>query len=65
MMSGLGPLQLERSELGYNLQLIREDRTLRVIHKPCESSNVCLFFVHGGGGRGGQFKHVIKALENS
>lgn len=62
-MEKITPLQRERSELGYNLQTIREDRTLRVIHRPCEDSDVCMFFVHGGGGRAGQFKHLIKKFE--
>ena len=65
VMTGvLSPLQVERSELGYSLQPIREGRTLRVIHRSCEASDVCLFMVHGGGGRAGQFKHLIKKFEN-
>ena len=58
------PLQAERSELGYSLEPIRDGRTLRVIHKPCQASDVCLFLVHGAGGRAGQFKHLIKKFEN-
>lgn len=60
----LSPLQVERNELGYSLQPVREGRTLRVVHRPCKDSDVCVFFVHGGGGRAGQFKHLIKKLEN-
>ncbi len=59
------PLEIERNELGYQLELIREDRSLRVVHRPCEESEVCVFFVHGGGGRAGQFKHLIRRLENT
>ena len=59
------PLELERSELGYSLVEIREERTLRVIHKPCPKSDVCVFFVHGGGGRAGQFKHLIRKLDGA
>ena len=61
----LSPLEEERNLLGYSLQEIREDRTLRVIHRPCQKSDVCVFFVHGGGGRAGQFKHLIKTLGGS
>lgn len=61
---GVSPLEIERNELGYNLQVVRLERRLRVIHKPCAESDVCIFFVHGGGGRAGQFKHQIKILEN-
>ena len=57
-------LEVERSELGYSLQAVRQGRTLRVIHNPCVESDVCVFFVHGGGGRAGQFKHLIHKLEN-
>ncbi len=64
MASHLSPLQEERSELGYSIQPVRNDRSLRVIHRPCEDSDVCLFMVHGGGGRAGQYKHLIKKFEN-
>ena len=59
------PLEEERNELGYNVVEVREGRQLRVVHRPCEASDVCLFFVHGGGGRAGQFKHLIKAFEST
>ena len=58
------PLQVERNELGYSLEPIRDGRALRVIHRPCPASEVCLFLVHGGGGRAGQFKHLIRKFEN-
>ena len=58
------PLQVERRELGYRQEVVRKGRALRVIHKPCKESDVCVFFVHGAGGRAGQFKHLIKKLEN-
>lgn len=52
--------------MGYSLESVRAGRSLRVIHKPCgKSSDVCVFFVHGAGGRAGQFKHLIRKLENS
>ncbi len=60
----LCPTEVENYELGYNLVEVRPGRFLRVIHRPCEESDVVVFFVHGGGGRAGQFKHLIKSLEN-
>ena len=65
MATLLSPLEEERSELGYKLVEVREGRQLRVIHRACDASDVCLFFVHGGGGRAGQFKHLIKAFEST
>jgi hypothetical protein len=59
----MAALQQERDELGYNLVDMREGRILRVIHKPCSKSDVCVFFVHGGGGRAGQFKHLIRKID--
>ena len=59
------PLEEETKELGYSVVEVREGRQLRVVHRPCEGSDVCLFFVHGGGGRAGQFKHLIKAFEST
>lgn len=61
----LSPLEEERSELGYKLVEVRDGRQLRVVHRQCEASDVCLFFVHGGGGRAGQFKHLIKAFQST
>lgn len=61
----LSPLEEERSELGYKLVEVRDGRQLRVVYRPCDASDVCLFFVHGGGGRAGQFKHLIKAFEST
>ena len=61
----LSPVEEERNELGYKVVEVREDRPLRVVHRPCDASDVCLFFVHGGGGRAGQFKHLIKAFEST
>ena len=61
----LSPLEEERNELGYQLVEVREGRHLRVVYRPCNASDVCLFFVHGGGGRAGQFKHLIKAFEST
>ena len=58
------PLEEERAELGYELVEVREGRQLRVVHRRCDSSDVCFFFVHGGGGRAGQFKHLIKAFQS-
>ena len=60
----LNPLEVERNELGYQLEEVGKGRFLRVVHKPCQSSDVCVFFVHGGGGRAGQFKHQIKSFES-
>ena len=59
----LQALEVERNELGYSLEVVR-GKSLRVVHRPCSHSNVSLFLVHGGGGRAGQFKHQIKALES-
>ena len=56
------PEQTEREELGFALETVR-DKSLRVVERVCPSSDVCLFFVHGGGGRAGQFKHQIKHFE--
>lgn len=58
----LSPLEVERNELGYDIEEIR-GKSLRVIRRSCPGSNECVFLVHGGGGRAGQFKHQIKALE--
>lgn len=60
----LSPLDIERNELGYNLEETSEGRFLRIIHKPCQDSDVSVFFIHGGGGRAGQFKHQIKEFES-
>ena len=59
----LSPLEVERNELGYHVEEVRR-KSLRVIKRSCPGSNVCLFMVHGGGGRAGQFKHQIRALES-
>ncbi len=58
----LSPLEVERNELGYQLDEFR-GKALRVIRNDCIRSTGCIFFVHGGGGRGGQFKHQFKALK--
>lgn len=57
------PSEVERQELGYEVEDVR-GKSLRVVERACSSSDVCLFFVHGGGGRAGQFKHQIKHLES-
>jgi len=57
-------LELERNELGYCLEEVRKGRRLRVVHYDVPESDVCVFFVHGGGGRAGQFKHLIRNLKN-
>ena len=59
----LSPQEIERNELGYYVEEVRR-KSLRVIKRSCPGSNVCVFMVHGGGGRAGQFKHQIKALES-
>lgn len=56
------PTEVEREELGFVLEEVR-GKSLRVVERVCSSSDVCLFLVHGGGGRAGQFKHQIKELE--
>ena len=56
------PREVEREELGYAVQTVR-GKSLRVVERVCSSSDTCLFLVHGGGGRAGQFKHQIKQLE--
>ena len=56
------PLELEREELGHSLEEVR-DHSLRVVKRSHPSSDCCLFLVHGGGGRAGQFKHQIKELQ--
>ncbi len=58
----LSPLEVERDELGYRLEEVR-GRSLRVIRNESPGSAGGVFFVHGGGGRGGQFKHQFKALK--
>lgn len=59
----LQPIEIERNELGYYLNEVREGRYLRVVHRECADSTTCVFLVHGGGGRAGQFKHLIKSLQ--
>lgn len=73
-VSSLSPLEQERNEFGYNIVEIR-GKPLRVIHRPRHveeaqdsdqtggTTTTRVFFVHGGGGRGCQFKHQMKALE--
>lgn len=56
------PSEVEREELGYVLEDVR-GKSLRVVKRECSSSDLCLLFVHGGGGRAGQFKHQIRQLE--
>lgn len=58
----LSPLEEERNELGYHVEEVR-GKALRVIVRAHPSSERCVFLVHGGGGRAGQFKHQIRALE--
>lgn len=58
----LSPLEIERNELGYTLEEVR-GKFLRVVERSCPSSDACVFMMHGGGGRAGQFKHQMKALE--
>lgn len=55
-------LETEREELGHSVETVR-GKSLRVVERVCPSSDTCLFFVHGAGGRAGQFKHQIKAFE--
>ncbi len=57
-------LEAERNEVGYSLVEVRKGRELRVVHFEVEDSDVCVFLVHGGGGRAGQFKHLIRSLKN-
>ena len=59
----LSALEIERNELGYQVEEVR-GKWLRVIQRECPSSDGCVFLIHGGGGRAGQFKHQIKALES-
>ena len=58
----LSPLEEERAEFGYNIEVIR-GKSLRVIATDSSSSR-CVFFFHGGGGRACQFKHQIRALKD-
>ena len=62
-MASPGPAEEERNELGHAVEEVR-GKSLRVVERTYPSSDLCVFFVHGGGGRAGQFKHQIKALEN-
>ena len=57
-------LELERNEIGYNLVEVRKGRKLRIVNFEVEESDVRVFFVHGGGGRAGQFKHLINSLKS-
>ena len=54
--------EVEREELGFCLETVR-GKSLRVVARAVAGSEVCVFFVHGGGGRAGQFKHQIRRLE--
>ena len=56
------PREVEREELGYAVETVR-GKSLRIVERVCPSSDTCLFLVHGGGGRAGQFKYLIKELE--
>lgn len=62
MAKVLSPSEVEREELGCVMEDVR-GKSLRVVERVCPSSDICLFFVHGGGGRAGQFKHQIRQLE--
>lgn len=62
-MAFLTPLEVERNELGYELDEVR-GKVFRVITNDRHGSTARIFFVHGGGGRGGQFKHQFKAFRN-
>ena len=62
VMANLDPVAVERDELGFSVETIR-GKSLRVVVRVCSTSEVCVFFVHGGGGRAGQFKHQIRRLE--
>ena len=53
----------EREELGFSLETVR-GKSLRVVRRDAASSDLCIIFVHGGGGRAGQFKYQIRRLEN-
>ena len=57
------PAEAERQELGFSQETVR-GKSLRVVERAVPSSEVCVFLVHGGGGRAGQFKHQIRRLEN-
>ncbi len=61
----LTPREQERNEFGYEIEQIR-DRHLRIIKRTSKSNttDTCVFFVHGGGGRACQFKHQIIALQD-
>ena len=61
-MAEADPAEAERQELGFYLETVR-GKSLRVIERAVPSSELCVFFVHGGGGRAGQFKHQIRRLE--
>lgn len=64
MAESLSPLEAEREEFGRDLQEIR-GYSLRIIHiPPATDSTKCVFFFHGGGGRGCQFKHQIRTLKD-
>lgn len=56
------PAVSEREELGLSLETVR-GKSLRVVERATPTSELCVFLVHGGGGRAGQFKHQIKRLE--
>ncbi len=60
----LQPIEIERNELGYQLDEVREGRYLRVFQRRCPGISTCVFLIHGGGGRAGQFKHLVKELAN-
>ena len=53
---------VEREELGFSLETVR-GKSLRVVARTTDSSDLCVFLLHGGGGRAGQFKHQIRRLE--
>lgn len=57
----ISPLEIERNELGYHLEDVR-GKHLRVVKHVHSVSDWCIFMVHGGGGRAGQFKHLIRAF---
>ena len=66
-LHGLTPLEQERKQFGHDLVEVR-GKLLRVIHRRDDAreggDEACVFFVHGGGGRGCQFKHQMRALGN-
>ncbi|KAL5466929.1 hypothetical protein EMCRGX_G031092 [Ephydatia muelleri] len=58
----ISPSEIERNELGYRLEEVR-GKHLRLVKRANPISDWSVFMVHGGGGRAGQFKHLIKVLE--